>query len=147
MSKQQQKHLPASTGLKDQERGEKSHPFTNQLTYDYNNFPGEINNEDSETIPGQSYEIADIIQRFTQGQSLNLSNSTPQYVGENFDDIDPTTAPDFDLTDVERIKNQIADNIKTRQQNYEAEQEQKRLETELKDNERREADAKTVSKP
>ncbi|QXP44138.1 MAG: hypothetical protein [Arizlama microvirus] len=107
--------------------------ITYQNTYNYLNHPGEINNDESETIPGQAYEVEDILRRFTAGQPLNISNNIPQYVGsENFDDIDPTMDPNFDITDVEEITNQIAENQQIRQQNWVDDQEKIRLENERK---------------
>lgn len=98
-----------------QERGRDV--LVDQSTYNYLDHPGELNLEDSETIPGQSYNIAELVQRFTQGQSLNLSQQTPFYLGsEDFNDIDPTKAPDFDLVDVENLKAQISEAQSLREQ-------------------------------
>lgn len=123
--------------------------LVDQSTYNYLDHPGELNLEDSLTIPDQSYNIADIVQRFTMGQPLNISQRTPFYLGsEDFNDIDPTAAPDFDLVDADNLSREMAENQQLRYKQQVAEEEQQRQEEqELMEAEKRSAEATKATNP
>ena len=65
------------------------------------------------TIPDQSLTIREIIDRFSRGQDLNVMHSV-YYDGEegevDFDYIDPTLDPAYDLSDVTADLQRIEDN-------------------------------------
>ena len=65
------------------------------------------------TIPDQSLTIREIIDRFSRGQDLNVMHSV-YYDGEegevDFDHIDPTLDPAYDLSDVTADLQRIEEN-------------------------------------
>ena len=58
---------------------------------------------ESETVPNQTYTIQEIITRFTGGIMPNVNRQIEfdqeDLSDENFDAIDPTRRPDYDLVD------------------------------------------------
>lgn len=60
----------------------------------------EKNGLPSETIPGQSYTIRELLEKFTHGVSPAVAKIPTYDPDQGFDDVDPTSAPDFDLADV-----------------------------------------------
>ena len=79
--------------------------FITPYTYDYQS---EIcyekpNIDKSETVPNQTFTIQEIITRFTGGimpnvnRKIEFDQEDPR--DENFDAIDPTRRPDYDLVD------------------------------------------------
>lgn len=65
--------------------------------------------QESETIPGQSLTVSQIITKFQNGTLGNIAKpfhyDTPEgtpYSDEEFDAYDPTMSPDFDLVDAAR---------------------------------------------
>lgn len=87
-----------------------------QLEFVPENYPGEIIDEISETIPGQAYTVNEVLIKFTNGTLGNIGNPT-HYDFEDEIEIDddiynsynPLLSPDFDLTDAEeylRIRNE-----------------------------------------
>lgn len=81
---------------------------TRQLEFNPDNYPGEIIDELSETIPGQAYTVNEVLLKFSQGTLGNIG--MPNYYDFNeeievnddiFDSFDPTLNPDFDLSDAE----------------------------------------------
>lgn len=74
--------------------------FVNRFTYDYKDpFVYETIIGESETIPDQSYSIAEIITRFTGGIMPTVNNRVFYDDDPDFDSIDPTMRPDYDLVD------------------------------------------------
>lgn len=61
----------------------------------------------SVTVPDQSLTVREIFERFTRGQGVQGAKSV--YYDET-EEVDETLAPDFDLSDVTRISQEIADN-------------------------------------
>lgn len=61
------------------------------------------NLSESETVPNQTFTIPEIITRFTGGimtnVNLNVEFDQEDLREENFDAIDPTRRPDYDLVD------------------------------------------------
>lgn len=81
---------------------------TRQLEFNPDNYPGEIIDELSETIPGQAYTVNEVLLKFSQGTLGNIG--MPNYYDfdeqivvddDIFDSFDPTLNPDFDLSDAE----------------------------------------------
>lgn len=74
--------------------------FVNRFTYDYNapHLYEKVIGE-SETIPDQSYSIEEIITRFTGGIMPTVNNRVFYDDDPDFDSIDPTMSPDYDLVD------------------------------------------------
>lgn len=62
---------------------------------------GEINNSPSETVQGQSLSVNEILIKFTQGTLGDIVHDHYYDEDPNFDDIDPTLSPDFDLSDTD----------------------------------------------
>jgi len=71
--------------------------------------PGEINNDPSETIPGQGYSVVELVAKYQRGQALGIKNRIPMYPDSepSFDDIDPTLDPNFDLSDITIIEHDL----------------------------------------
>lgn len=71
---------------------------------------GEINNSPSETIQGQSLTVNEILIKFSQGTLPNIVLDyyfdTDQDEEIDFDSIDPTLDPSFDLADATILQNQ-----------------------------------------
>ena len=74
--------------------------FVNRFTYDYKapHVHEKVIGE-SETIPDQSYSIEEIISRFTGGIMPTVNNRVFYDDDPDFDSIDPTMRPDYDLVD------------------------------------------------
>lgn len=74
--------------------------FVNRFTYDYTaHHVHEKVIGESETIPDQSYSIEEIITRFTGGIMPTVNNRVFYDDDPDFDSIDPTMRPDYDLVD------------------------------------------------
>lgn len=87
--------------------------FRNSTTYDFETMTGgEINLLPSMTVPDMSLTIPEIIDRYTRGLPLSL-NTLPAvgYDDPDFDDIDPTRDPAFDLNDAKRLSLEIQEKI------------------------------------
>ena len=66
------------------------------------------------TIPGEALTVRELLLKHTQGV-LDPIQKTPYYSGtEDFDDVDPTTDPAFDLTDATEIKQDLDEKIQAR---------------------------------
>ena len=86
--------------------------FVNRFTYDYKaSHVYEKVIGESETIPDQSYSIQEIITRFTGGIMPTVNNRVFYDDDPDFDSIDPTMRPDYDLVDaladMEALSNQF----------------------------------------
>lgn len=68
---------------------------------------GEINNDPSDTIPGQSYSIKELLQRALRGQEI------PSYRGDYDDepslDHDPLNQDSLDLVDLQPMMSELHD--------------------------------------
>lgn len=88
---------------------------------------GEINNEPSETIQGQAMPMAEIIQRFSLGQTLTNARNTyyDSDMGDvDFDSYSPTESGAFDLADASQMleaENSRKEMIKRKQERKETE--------------------------
>jgi len=71
------------------------------------NKPVEVVTGESMTVPNQALSIRDIIQRFTLGNPVSGGRSV---YFDDIEEVDETLRPDFDLSDVSRIKNEILNN-------------------------------------
>lgn len=78
-----------------------------QLEYDPVKSVGEILDEVSETIEGQAYNVKDILVKFTQGTLPNIGLPVHWDGDPDFDSIDPTISPEFDLSDTDNIQEYI----------------------------------------
>ena len=59
----------------------------------------EVNDQPSETIPGESFTTVELLQRWTQGNLPEVRRQIYHDNPESFDDIDVTKDPAFDLAD------------------------------------------------
>lgn len=117
----------------------------NNLQYNYKDNQGEINNEPSETVPNQSFTVGEVLLRFSNGTLPNIVQ--PVYYDDNddFDNVDITQDPAFDLVDAENYKNYLATKKESEQKtktNLSQSESQKNEPTEQKSDENSEA-AKT----
>ena len=74
--------------------------FVNRFTYDYN--ASHVHEKvigESETITDQSYSIEEIITRFTGGIMPTVNTRIFYDDDPDFDSVDPTMRPDYDLVD------------------------------------------------
>ena len=62
------------------------------------------------TVPDQSMTIREIMDRFVVGQEMSIGKYIYYDGSENFDDIDETLDPAFDLADHTAISQEIASN-------------------------------------
>lgn len=116
----------------------------NYLEYDFKNHPGETNNQNSETVPGQAYTVTEVLLRFNNGTLPNIVQPVYYDDNEDFDNIDPTLNPAFDLVDAENILNDIKNNLereKNKIQNSpeiksKIEEDKERLNDEIKNDEK-----------
>lgn len=86
----------------------------NYLEYNHKEHLGEINTTESETIPGQAYTVKEVLLRFNNGTLPNIVQPVYHDDTDDFDDIDPTLDPAFDIVDAENILKQINNNKKER---------------------------------
>jgi len=88
------------------------------------------NKEPSLTVPDMAMSMAEIMQRFMRGQELPIG-SNMYFDSDNgevdFDSVDPTRDPAFDLADYTMLNEEI------KRKKSEAESEQKRLRASLKE--------------
>ncbi|AXH76041.1 MAG: hypothetical protein [Microviridae sp.] len=66
----------------------------------------EKNNGISMTVPGQGYSLKDILEKFTNGMALDVQHLGQYAENPDFDNIDPTLSPDFDLSDMSEIQSE-----------------------------------------
>lgn len=59
------------------------------------------------TVPDQSMTIQEILRRFATGQTIGVGKQIYYDDLDDFDQIDPTLDPNFDLSDVSLIRNEI----------------------------------------
>lgn len=81
------------------------------------NYNGYRSNSDFEkvdpvsiTVPNEAYSLKDIIDKFSREYPKNLLRNgyfDQEFDGEDFEDIDPTRQPDFDLVDAYELREQI----------------------------------------
>lgn len=73
--------------------------------------------EPSMTVPMQSIPMTEIMQRFLRGQSLPIGMNT-HFDGEDgevdFDNVDPTQDPSFDLADYTQLNEEIKEKQRAR---------------------------------
>ena len=88
----------------------------NNLEYNYKENPGEINTLQSETVPNQAFTVTEVLLRFSQGTLPNIVQPVYYDDTDDFDNIDPTLDPAFDMVDADNILNQIENNKKEREE-------------------------------
>ena len=88
----------------------------NYLEYNYKENVGEINTQESETVPNQAYTVKEVLLKFSQGTLPNIVQPVYYDDTEDFDNIDPTHNPAFDLVDAENILKEINNNKKEREE-------------------------------
>nr|QJB18774.1 MAG: hypothetical protein [Microvirus sp.] len=62
---------------------------------------------DSETVPNQAFTVTEVLQKFQAGTLPNISKKIYFEENPDFDNINPTEATDFDLSDATILKDQI----------------------------------------
>lgn len=106
--------------------------FKTNLTYE--NLPGfrEVNNEPSETVPGQSMSLSEMIERYSHGMSIPVDKRLAYL--ENEDDIVPIIN---DLTDIDDYKRDLRifkeEYIKRKKEAEEAKKNQLQIELDIKE--------------
>ena len=116
----------------------------NYLEYNHKENKGEVNNGESETVPGQAYTVTEVVLRFNNGTLPNIVQPVYYDDNEDFDNIDPTLNPAFDIVDAENILNDIKNNLereKNKIQNSpeiksKIEEDKERLNDEIKNDEK-----------
>lgn len=83
------------------------------LNYDPSEDKGEISLKPTQTIPDEALSIQEILQRFTQGYEFPRK-PTHYDDTDDFDDVDPTRAPDFDLSDAHQELMDMTERIASR---------------------------------
>lgn len=89
----------------------------NYLEYNHTEHLGEINTAESETIPNQAFTVKEVLLRFNQGTLPNIVQPVYYDDTDDFDNIDPTLNPAFDMVDADNILNEINNNRKERGKN------------------------------
>nr|QJB21632.1 MAG: hypothetical protein [Microvirus sp.] len=70
-------------------------------------------------IPDDSFTIGQILERFAQGISPNIGHEGQYSDTEDFDEVDPFSDPDFDLSDIDRLRSDMEQTLKKSQQKSE----------------------------
>lgn len=83
--------------------------FQTQWNFDPANWPGEINEEPSLTVPDQAYTVQELLEKFTSGGIPPVSLPGQYDDDPSFDDIDPTRLGDFDLADLTALQIELAE--------------------------------------
>lgn len=91
--------------------------FLNPNTYDPTlHGRGEINLSPTMTVPDQSLTIPQILDMFTRGVDIeNIYKNGVGYEDPDFDDLDPTQDPAFDLVQAKQMLEETKAKIKHRQ--------------------------------
>ena len=89
----------------------------NYLEYNHKENQGEINTLKSETVPNQAFTVREVLLRFNNGTLPNIVQPVYYDDTDDFDNIDPTQNPAFDMVDAENILKEINNNQKEREQN------------------------------
>jgi len=95
--------------------------FRNSTNYNYETMTGgEKNYLPSVTVPDMSLTIPEILDRYTRGLPLSL-NPLPAvgYDDPDFDDVDPTRDPAFDLNDAKRLSYELEQKKQSQKQQKE----------------------------
>ena len=88
----------------------------NYLDYNYKENEGEINLSESETVPNQAFTVTEVLLRFNNGTLPNIVQPVFYDDTDDFDNIDPTLNPAFDMVDAENILKEINNNKKEREE-------------------------------
>lgn len=91
----------------------------------YNAVPrlGESNNLPSKTIPGDSYTIRELMEKFARGQIPPIAKQTYFDDPEDFDEIDPTKDPSFDLSDATQMRESLDEGFRSKKAQKQASRE------------------------
>lgn len=89
----------------------------NYLEYNHKEKLGEVNTAESETVPNQAFTVTEILQRFSNGTLPNIVQPVYYDDTDDFDNIDPTQNPAFDIVDAENILKEINNNKIEREKN------------------------------
>lgn len=76
-----------------------AHKLINSATFKFNKDCLEKTDPVSETIPGESYSIRELLERAIIGNVPNIEKKGSYAEDPDFDDDDETRRPDFDLAD------------------------------------------------
>lgn len=69
--------------------------------------PTKESTEPSQTIPGEAYTIRELLTKFTRGVIPDVGKNMKFDDSEDFEDIDISRVPDFDLSDITEYKENI----------------------------------------
>lgn len=83
--------------------------ITNNYNYELTEQGMEFNDEASMTVPGQSYNMRELLAKHASGIMPGIAHPVDYNDIDDFEGYDPTLAPDYDLADVtievERLAN------------------------------------------
>lgn len=96
-----------------------------QLNYYETEQSFEKHEGESETVPNQAFTVTEVLQKFQAGTLPNISKKIYFEENADFDNINPTESPDFDLADATILKDQLLYNHTKRV--AEAEEEKQKL--------------------
>lgn len=82
------------------------------LEYDWKQQKVETITKPTRTVPDEATSIREILMRYSQGYEYVRKNSIYDNP-EDFDEVDPTRLPDFDLSDAHTQLTEIADRVRT----------------------------------
>lgn len=72
-----------------------------QYTYEFNEKDKETNRDPSDAVPGQAYKVEEILRKYANGIPFPIKKAIAvSDIPESFDDINPLSKPDFDLSDI-----------------------------------------------
>lgn len=93
--------------------------YLNSNTYDFRiHDTKEYNGQPTMTVPDQSLTIPQILEMYSRGQSIDsVLRQGVGYDDPDFEDLDPTLAPEFDINDANRLLQETKERIKQRK-NY-----------------------------
>lgn len=80
---------------------------------------GVVNNDESLTVPDDSYTIKDLIRRYQAGCMPNVGRNVIYDDEPDIDNCDPTCDPAFDLVDREELSRDLAERIPALQRELE----------------------------
>lgn len=68
------------------------------------------------TVPNQAEDLKNILRRFANGQPLPIGRQIYHDGLDDFDQIDETLNPDFDLSDMTKLQESVKENAERKQQ-------------------------------
>lgn len=104
----------------------KKRVFIDQSNYKYKG--GEVNDEQSRTIPNQSFTVRELIKKHQQGIAPAVMKRALYEIDDFGEELNPLRKQGFDLSDIDKLSRQIkaANKVVQKQKQLEAEEEQRK---------------------